>query len=87
MTSLLLWIACCFFFLAVEDLPEEVHEAAEQGIFCYCDLSVLVKDADEEGEKEKNKHLIIHFYLFILTDEIIEDLEIDKKMSGMSSYK
>ncbi|EOB06383.1 Aspartyl/asparaginyl beta-hydroxylase, partial [Anas platyrhynchos] len=67
---------------AVEDLPEEVHEAAEQGIFCYCDLSVLVKDADEEGEKEKNKHLIIHFYLFILTDEIIEDLEIDKKMSG-----
>lgn len=78
-----------FFFLAVEDLPEEVHEAAEQGIFCYCDLSVLVKDAeaDEEGEKEKNKHLITYFYLFILTDEIIEDLEIDKKMSGMSSYK
>lgn len=78
-----------FFFLAVEDLPEEVHEAAEQGIFCYRDLSVLVKDAeaDEEGEKEKNKHLITYFYLFILTDEIIEDLEIDKKMSGMSSYK
>lgn len=46
-----------------------------------------MKDANEEGEKEKNKHLIIHFYLFILTDEIIEDLEIDKKMSGMSSYK
>lgn len=44
-------------------------------------------EADEEGEKEKNKHLITYFYLFILTDEIIEDLEIDKKMSGMSSYK